>query len=163
LTISLLKSKRGVSPVITVIILTAIGVVVAIVAMLWASGLTGSFMGREEIRAELYGCYSEGDLFVIRARLKNLGNVPSQVSSITINDAPLTAIEGIGLHWVSERGESGDGVPIPLRTGVSVDVELTIPQGASYSGGILTSGMVINLGFRSSPSGYDYKMTVRLP
>jgi FlaG/FlaF family flagellin (archaellin) len=163
LTISLLKSKRGVSPVITLIILTAIGVVIAIAVMLWASGLTGSFMSREDIRPELYELYPEGDSFVIRVRLKNLGNVPSQISSVTINDTPMSAIEGAGLHWVSEQGESGDEVPIPLRIGVSVDVKLTIPNGASYDGGILTSGTTISLGFRSSSSSNDYKVTVRLP
>lgn len=161
--ISLLRSKRGISPVITVIILTAVGIVIAIAVMLWASGLTGSFMDRENIRAELYECYSEEDSFVIRVRLTNLGDTPSKISSVTINDVSLSVIEGADLHWVSEQEESGDGVPIPLRTGVRVDVELTIPYGASCGGGVLTSGTTISLGFQSSLSNVDYKMTVKLP
>lgn len=92
-----------------------------------------------------------------------MGDTPCKISDVTINDVPLSVIEGVGLHWVSEQGESGDGVPIPLRMGVKVDVELTIPYGASYDGGSLTSGATISLGFRSSSSNVDYKMTVRLP
>ncbi|MBO3799600.1 MAG: hypothetical protein FGF52_00870 [Candidatus Brockarchaeota archaeon] len=160
--ISLLKSRRGISPVITAVILIAIGVAIVMPLMLWASGLTGSFTNRENIRAELYECYSEEDLFVIRVGLKNLGDTPSKIAGLTINDVPLSVMEGVDLHWVSEQGESGDEVPIPLKTGVKVKVELKIPYGASYDGGVLTSGTTISLGFHSSRN-IDYKITVRLP
>ncbi|MEM3711934.1 MAG: hypothetical protein QXR97_00105 [Thermoproteota archaeon] len=157
-----LSNKRGISPVITAVIITAVGIAIAIAVMLWVTGLVGSFASYEKIEAGLQGCSLEGGSFKIRTRLKNIGGSLARVSTVLVNNVPLEDIEGAFLSWVSENGESGNSFPIPLNTGVNVDVDLTLPLGASCGGGVLTSGVTISLSFRSS-NNIDYKMTVQLP
>ncbi|MEM2352393.1 MAG: hypothetical protein QXT26_08315 [Thermoproteota archaeon] len=159
---SLLNSKRGISPIITAVIITAVGIAIAITIMLWVTGLVGSFSNYEKIEAGLQGCRLEGGFFKIRTRLKNTGGSLARISTVLVNNVPLEDIEGAFLSWVSENGESGNSFPIPLNTGVNVDVDLTFPSGASCGGGVLTSGGTISLSFRSS-NNIDYKMTVQLP
>lgn len=159
---TLLSSRRGISPVITAVIITVVGIAIAIAIMLWVTGLVGSFASYEKIEAGLQGCRLEEDSFKITTRLKNTGGSPAQISNVLVNNVPLEDIEGAFLSWTSEKGESGNGTPIPLRTGVNVDVDLTLPSGASCGGGILTSGVTISLSFRSS-NNIDYKMVVQLP
>jgi len=143
-------------------VLTAVGICVAIAVMLWISGLVRFFTNYEEIEASLKECRLDGDSFKISARLKNIGESPAQVGIVSVNGVPLGNIEGAVLTWFSEKGESGNGAPIPLGTGVNVDVELTLPYGARCGSGVLTSGVTISLSFRSS-SNVDYKISVQLP
>jgi hypothetical protein len=159
---SILRSRLGISPIIVTVILTAVGVVIAIAVMLWASGLTGTFTNYEKLEVSSQACSLENGHFKIKARLRNTGGSAVQISSILVNNVPMNTVEGAGLSWVSERGESGEGLPIPLRTGVNVDVELTLPYGASFDSGVLTSGITVSISFRSS-SGIDYKLSVELP
>lgn len=158
----LLSSRRGISPVITAVIITAVGITITVAIMLWISGLVRSFANYEKIEADFQGCVLEEGVFKIRTRLKNIGGTMTQVGSILVNDIPLENVEGTGLSWVSENGESGSRTPIPLKTGVNVNVDLKIPSGTSCGGGTLTSGVTITISFRST-GNVDYKIMVKLP
>ncbi|MEM2477918.1 MAG: hypothetical protein QXF13_02705 [Thermoproteota archaeon] len=157
-----LSSKRGISPVITTVVITAVGIAIAIAVILWITGIAGSFANYEKVEAGLHGCWLEEGSFKIRTCLKNTGGSLARISTVLVNNVPIEDIDGARLSWVSENGESGNSVPIPLNTGVNVDVDLTLPSGASCGGGVLTSGVIISLSFRSS-NNIDYKMTVQLP
>ncbi|MEM2998781.1 MAG: DUF4352 domain-containing protein, partial [Thermoproteota archaeon] len=45
----MLNDRRGVSPVITTVIIVAVGITIAIAVALWMTGLVGAFMGYEKI------------------------------------------------------------------------------------------------------------------
>ncbi|MDW8033915.1 MAG: hypothetical protein RMI79_03120 [Nitrososphaerota archaeon] len=143
-------------------ILTAIGIVIAIAVMLWVTGLVGSFVNYEKVEASLQGSQLEEKFFRIRTILKNNGGSSVQVVSVLVNNVPFNDIQGAALSWASETGESGTDTPVPLRTGVNVYVDLKFPYGAYCGGGVLVSGVTISLSFRSS-SGIDYKMITQLP
>jgi hypothetical protein len=158
---NLLENKAGVSSVIEAVLITAVGIVVAIAVMLWISGLTGSFLSYENIGVAGSNCYLDEDVFMIQIRLKNTGT-STRINEVFVNSVPLRDLEDASMSWMVEGGESGNGPPIPLRTGVNVDLNLAIPDGTACGGGILTSGVTVNIMLHSS-SGADYPVSVTLP
>ncbi|MEM2089340.1 MAG: hypothetical protein QXF52_11865 [Thermoproteota archaeon] len=160
---SLLENKAGISSVIQAVVITAIGILIAIGVMLWLSGLTGRFAGRENIGFTSPSCYlyEDENAFRIQIRLKNAG-APMWINDIFINGVPLRNLEDVSMLWVVEGGESGNGLPIQMKTGINVDLTLIIPDGTAYSGGVFTRGVTVNIEFRSS-SGSSYPTSVILP
>ncbi|MEM3079407.1 MAG: hypothetical protein QXF21_03725 [Thermoproteota archaeon] len=55
----MLNDRRGVSPVITTVIIVAVGITIAIAVALWMTGLVGAFMGYEKI--EIRSAYASPD------------------------------------------------------------------------------------------------------
>lgn len=160
---SLLENKTGISSVVEAVVITGIGILIAIGVMLWISGLTGRFTGNENIGVTSPGCYLDDDenAFKIQIRLKNTG-AAAWINDVFINGVPLRNLEGISMFWVVEGGETGNGLPIQVKTGVNVDLNLVIPDGTSYSGGVLTRGVTVNIEFRSS-GGASYPTSLILP
>ncbi|MEM2981075.1 MAG: hypothetical protein QXW09_05460 [Thermoproteota archaeon] len=161
--LSLLEDKAGISSVIEAVLITAVGIVVAIAVMLWISGLTSGFMSYEKIGVAGSSCYldAEEEVFRVQIRLKNTG-ASTRITDVLVNSIPLSNLEGVSMFWMVEDGESGNGLPLPLRTGVNVDLNLVIPDGTPYGSGVLTSGITVNIVLHSS-SGSDYTVSVNLP
>lgn len=160
---SLTGDDTGVSQVIEAVIITAVGIVIAIAVMLWISGLVGSSMGYENIMFVGQNCYldSSQGVFRVEIRVKNTGS-STRISDVLINSVPVDHLENVGLSWVAEGGDSGESLPIMLATGVNVDIELTIPEGIVCGGGVLTSGVTISVKLHSI-HGADYPATITLP
>lgn len=158
---SLLEDETGISSVIEAVLITAVGIVVAIAVMLWISDLTGGFLSYENIGVVGSSCYLDAEVFRVKIRLKNTG-ASTRINDVLVNNIPLSNLEGVSMSWMVEDGESGNRLPLPLRTGVNVDLNLVIPDGTPYGGGVLTSGITINIVLRSS-SGADYTVSVNLP
>jgi hypothetical protein len=160
---SLLKNKAGISSTIEVVVITAVGIIIAIGVMLWISGLTGRFTSSENIRVASPSCYldDEENVFRIQISLKNTG-ASTWINDIFINNVPLRNLEGISILWMVEGGESGNKFPIPMETGFNVDLNLVIPNGTAYSGGVLTRGVTVNIMLHSS-SGADYPVSITFP
>lgn len=161
--LSLFNNKAGISSVIQTVLITAIGVVIAIAAMLWINGLTSSLMRYEKIGVTSHRCYldADEDVFKIQIRLKNTG-ASTQINNVFVNNVPLEDLENVSVFWMVENGDSGNGLPIPVRTGVNVDLNLVMPDGTVSNGGVLTSGVTVNI-MLHSVSGANYLVNVNLP
>ncbi|MGC8831627.1 MAG: hypothetical protein ACP5PQ_03505 [Thermoproteota archaeon] len=160
---SLLEDEAGISSIIEAVLITAVGIVVAIAVMLWISGLTSSLLSYENIGVSGSSCYLDADeeVFRVQIRLKNTG-ASTRINDVLVNSIPIRSLEGVGMSWMVEGGESGNGLPIPLATGVNVDLNLAIPDGTPYGGGVLTSGVTVNIVLHSN-NGADYTVGVTLP
>lgn len=160
---SLLESKTGISSVVEAVVITAVGILIAIGVMLWIIGLTGRFTSNENIGIASPSCYFDDDenAFKIQIRLKNTG-ASAWINDVFINGVPLRNLEDVSMFWVVEGGESGNGFPIQVETGVNVDLNLIIPDGTAYNGGVLTGGVTVNIEFCSS-SGASYPTSLILP
>lgn len=160
---SLLRDKSGISSVIEAVLITAVGIVVAIAVMLWISGLASSFINYEKIEVVSVSSYldADEDVFKIQINLKNNG-ASTRINDIFVNNVPLKDLGNTGIFWKLKNGESGNQFPIPLSTGVNVEVNLVIPDETTYSGGVLTSGVTINIALHSSNNN-NYLVGLNLP
>ncbi|MGQ9479531.1 MAG: hypothetical protein ACUVQ0_05930 [Thermoproteota archaeon] len=152
---------HGASQVIETVIVTAVGIVVAITVMLWITGLIGGSIRYEDVEIISQFCTLEDDVFRIRVKVRNRGSYAG-IDGALVNNAPIESIHGTSVSWSTEDGRSGEKLPIPLNTGVNVDIVFEIPNGAEYPGGVLKSGMTAMFRLHST-SGIDCSFQTNLP
>ncbi|MEM2929879.1 MAG: DUF4352 domain-containing protein [Thermoproteota archaeon] len=149
----MLNDRRGVSPVITTVIIVAVGITIAIAVALWMTGLVGAFMGYEKI--EVRSAFASGNAYTgwtVSISYINTGSTPASIDNVFINNAPYDEW-GITLT---------PNLPWPANIGVEEDVEIDIPSGATFSDQVLTSGVTVTIKFHST-GGKEYFTSVVLP
>ena len=80
------RDRRGITPVVTIIILVAIGIVIALAAAVWLIGLAGTYTRIEEVKITAAYWDDVNDQVVIR--VSNTGAIPVTIDDIYINDTP---------------------------------------------------------------------------
>lgn len=149
----MLNDRRGVSPVITTVIIVAVGITIAIAVALWMTGLVGAFMGYEKI--EIRSCFATGnnnDGWVITISYINTGSSPASIDNVFVNNVPIDT-------W----GITADPeLPWSANVGGAETVTLEIPSGTSYSNQNLVSGVTVTIKLHST-GGKEYFTSVVLP
>ena len=158
----LLKDKRGISPVITTVILVAVGIALAVAIGLWMSGLVATFTRFEKLEVTSAYAVSSDDCWEVHATIKNTGSADATITSIMVNGVPIQAPITSDPPVSSTQSQT-------LPVGSSQDFTLTIsatggsaawPPGSTTSK--LTSGVTVNIVFHSA-AGKDYPTSVTLP
>jgi hypothetical protein len=143
-----MKDKRGISPVITTVIIVAVGIAIAIAVALWMSGLISIFTRFEKI--EIRNAYptQSGTDFIITVNLIDTGSADTSIDSILINgrlfadwgatcDQTLPFAVAVGnvytFHLQFANGATASGSDAKLVDGVTVTVEFHSTGGKSYS------------------------------
>ncbi|MEM2940151.1 MAG: DUF4352 domain-containing protein [Thermoproteota archaeon] len=149
----ILKDRRGISPVITTVIIVAVGITIAIAVALWMTGLVGAFMGYEKI--EIRNKYPEplsGGGWDIHITYLNTGSTAAKIDGVYINDAPYD-------EWGADLDTP---LPWDANIGTEEDHTITIPDGATYGGQNLVSGVTVQIKLHST-GGKEYFTSVVLP
>jgi flagellin-like protein len=154
----LLKDRRGISPVITTVILVAVGIAIAVAIALWMSGLVGLFTRFEKIEIKnSYVDVDNGD-FVVYVTFANTGSSDASIDSVLINGKPLEAW-GAGLQT---DPPVVSGTPLAVPVGTTISLTITIPPGTKSGEAELKSGVTVTVTLHST-SGKDYPTSVALP
>ena len=148
----LLKDKRGISPVITTVILVAVGIALAVAIGLWMSGLVATFTRFEKLEITSAYAVSSGSGWNAYVIVNNTGSADATVSTIMVNGIPID-----GTTIAVDKT-----LPYPLPVGTGEKFTLTITKDASWGGGKLTSGITINIVLHTA-AGKDYPASVTLP
>ncbi len=166
--ISKLTKRRAVSPVIATVVLVAVTITVAVAVAYWMSGIAGQYTAFEKV--EIQSGYATlgvgtGSGWTVTIELKNTGTATATLTSVFINDIPVTT------YGMTEPGDTTPpsigtdltGTSIPLTDGLpitsgSVDT-VYVYIGPTY--GTLSPGTTINIKLHSA-SGMDYIKLVKL-
>jgi len=149
-----IRDKRGISPVITTVILVAVGIAIAVAVALWMSGLVGLFTRFEqlEIKNRYVDAYTNGS-FQVHVIFSNTGTTDTSVDSVLVNGKPYSA-------W----GSTSINATLPLAAPVGNQKHLliTIPSGAKSGDAILRSGVTVTVTLHTT-GGKEYLTSVALP
>jgi flagellin-like protein len=150
---NLLKDRRGISPVITTVILVAVGIAIAVAIALWMSGLVGLFTRFEKI--EIKNAYVEvnGANFEVNVVFSNTGSSDTSIDALLLNGKPCSS-------WGSTTFNGT--LPIAAPVGVQKLIVVTIPSGAKSGDATLTSGVTVTITLHST-GGKEYPASVALP
>ena len=149
----LVRDKRGISPVITTVILVAVGIAIAVAVALWMSGLVGLFTRFEqlEIKSRYVDAYTNGS-FQIHVIFSNTGTTDTSVDNVLVNGKPYGEW-GCSLNYE---------LSIPAPIGTENHLIVTIPSGASSGAAELKSGVTVTITLHST-GGKEYLTSVALP
>jgi flagellin-like protein len=100
----LLRNRRGLSPVVSAVILIAVTVAVALVATTWLSTMTFSFTATEEL--VVTGCTWSSDASYADLTIKNQGTSMVTVQSAQISDDDASQITFVSGDSSVNAGET---------------------------------------------------------
>lgn len=166
----ILKDRRGISPVITTVIIVAVGITIAIAVALWMTGLVGAFMGYEKV--EIRSRFADpqvGGGWIVTIKYKNTGSTPAKIDNVFLNNVPFTEWDSgeTTIDWETDTA-SGTLDPddsttfAPANVGEDVELTITIPADAQYGGQTLTSGVTVEIKLHST-GGREYFTSIVLP
>ncbi|MEM4229526.1 MAG: DUF4352 domain-containing protein [Thermoproteota archaeon] len=150
----MLNDRRGVSPVITTVIIVAVGITIAIAVALWMTGLVGAFMGYEKIEIRSAYASPDGTGWKVKITFNNTGSSPTRIDNIFVNNVPLK-------EWDPDI-ECDQNLPLTVEVGQGKTVELSIKGGTKTSGMTLASGVTVTIKLHST-GGKEYFTSVVLP
>jgi FlaG/FlaF family flagellin (archaellin) len=160
----MLNDRRGVSPVITTVIIVAVGITIAIAVALWMTGLVGAFMGYEkvEIRSVYADPQTEGGWTVYLSYI-NTGSSPAKIDNVFINGAPFKSWKDITITYDSKELNPDDSSTFaPANVGTAGQLKIEISDGAAFGNQKLVSGVTIEIKLHST-GGKEYFASVVLP
>ena len=120
----LLRAKRGVSPVISTVILVAVAITVAVAVSYWMGGIAGQYTRFEKL--EIVSAYAVKDTIAgqwnVTMSVKNTGSTDSTISGVYINDQPGTDYTPV---------ITDDATDVTVASGASVTIHVYIDQASS--------------------------------
>jgi len=156
----IMEDRRGISPVITTVIIVAVGITIAIAVALWMTGLVGLFMGYEKLEVATPWREVSDNNFLIHFTVKNTGGTSATVDNVLVNDIP------IGSYNPSISLKNGTNtplnIPFSLNVGASLNITMTVPKGAKAGGNTLVSGVSVTIKLHTA-SGREYYTSTTLP
>ena len=157
----LLKDKRGISPVITTVILVAVGIALAVAIGLWMSGLVATFTRFEKL--EITSAYAvsnpDGKTWTAYITVNNTGSADATITTIMINGIPNSDWK-TGATIASDTTYST--LPCSVSVGSGAKFKITLTKGSTIGSTTLTSGITLNIVLHSA-AGKDYPASVTLP
>ena len=147
-----MKDKRGISPVITTVIIVAVGIAIAIAVALWMSGLVGIFTRFEKLEIRNSYATKPSD-FMVKISFINTGSADTTVDSVLINGRLYT-------EWLGAK--VNQTLPLPVPVGNLINMLVTFPDGSTSSGALLVSGVTVNIALHTT-GGKEYSTAVTLP
>jgi archaeal type IV pilus assembly protein PilA len=149
---NLRRNIKGMSIVISTVIIVAISITMAIAVGFWAMGIGNSFTKFEKLEfVSIYADPPSGNRFSIYIQIKNTGTAAATINNVFLNGRPWSA---------------------PTSGGVVTQnlVSLVIPVGQRYNNGLITlpnggtwnSGDFVEIEIETT-AGRTYSNTVALP
>ncbi|MCD6444986.1 DUF4352 domain-containing protein [Candidatus Bathyarchaeota archaeon] len=151
------RGRRGISPVISTIIIVAVAIAISIAVAFWLGGITAIFTRFEKL--EITSAYatsyedSENYNWTVKLIVKNTGTSDATIENILINNIPYTdyGTSGVDINW---------SLPISLPTGEDVAIEIYI--NATAGDYTFAHGQSVTITLHTA-GGQDYPKTVALP
>ena len=153
----LLKDKKGISPVITTVILVAVGIALAVAIGLWMSGLVATFTRFEKLEITSAYAVSSASGWDAYITVNNTGSADATITTIMINGIPNSDWGG---NAAIASGYST--LPCPVSVGSGTKFKITLTKGGKIGSTTLTSGITLNIVLHSA-AGKDYPASVTLP
>ena len=168
----LLKDKKGISPVITTVILVAVGIALAVAIGLWMSGLVATFTRFEKLEVSSAYAISTQTGWTVTIIAKNTGSADATISTIMINGIPVPNAQnapGVGQITYS-TGNAGPtafdpdtGAPVAVGSTITFTIPLSNAADQNTIGTTtLSPGITLNIVLHSA-AGKDYPASVTLP
>jgi flagellin-like protein len=167
----LLKDKKGISPVITTVILVAVGIALAVAIGLWMSGLVATFTRFEKLEVTSAYAVSTSGGWSVYVAAKNTGSADATITSLMINGIPTTSISGItgwkvnatvGTTVVTSTDEDPGNKPVSVPVGATLKIQFYLTSNTKIGSGTAISGITLNVVLHSA-AGKDYPASVTLP
>jgi len=152
----LLKDKRGISPVITTVILVAVGIALAVAIGLWMSGLVATFTRFEKLEvtdAFAVANYTSAGKpgWTVKITAKNTGSADATITTVMINGIPAN-------NTVLNKPT----LPVSITVGGKSEFTIYLVQQTTIGSTLLTPGITVNIVLHSA-AGKDYPASVTLP
>ncbi len=160
----MLNDRRGVSPVITTVIIVAVGITIAIAVALWMTGLVGAFMGYEKIEIRsVYADPQTGGGWKVYLNYINTGSSPAKIDNVFINGAPFKSWTTITVKWDSTTLDPASSASFaPANVGTAGTLTIAISSDATFGNQKLVSGVTVEIKLHST-GGKEYFASVVLP
>ena len=165
------KGRRGISPVISTIIIVAVAIAISIAVAFWLGGITAIFTRFEklEITSAYATATNSSDTWKIVISVKNTGTSDATITDILINNIPIkeyasqigntTSADNSVINFGTTYDDVTDGVSYPLKTGNEVEITFYIKSSTTYA---FTAGQSVTITIHTA-AGQDYPKTVALP
>ena len=151
----IMKSRKGISPVIATVILVAVAITVSVSVAYWMGGISSLYTRLEKIEVQSATATKAADgSYTITLACKNTGSADATIDSVFINGKPLSQYPGVPVGVTSSIVGSGTSVV----AGDSATVTVTVPalQGVPF-----TAGTTIEVKLHTA-AGKDYPQMVTL-
>ncbi|RLF23567.1 MAG: hypothetical protein DRN15_05825 [Thermoprotei archaeon] len=138
------NDKKGITPVVAIIILVAVAIAVSIAAAMWLIGLTGAYTKTEEVRfTTAYARDFDGDgTSEIRIIIKNTGTTSVTIDAVYVNDVPHSDLypSEATLYTDTTMGTTLS-LPQTLNPGSTLEIVIdwNFQSGVSYEIGVHTA------------------------
>ena len=152
----LLKDKKGISPVITTVILVAVGIALAVAIGLWMSGLVATFTRFEKL--EVTNAFAVANYtsdsqsgWTVKVTVKNTGSADATITTVMINGIP-----------ANSTVLNKPTLPAPITVGSQREFTIYLLKQKTIGSTLLTPGITLNIVLHSA-AGKDYPASVTLP
>jgi FlaG/FlaF family flagellin (archaellin) len=145
--------SKGMSPVITTIIIVAVGIPLAIAVGIWMGGLVTTYTRSERLEMTQAIASMEGGTFTIIANFTNKGSSDTTVTELMINEKPYYSWSGATVS---------PALPLAAPTGEGLSLKVQFPNRSTDGNALLTSGLTVTIALRTS-GGVEYSRMVVLP
>ena len=173
------KSRRGISPVISTIIIVAVAIAISIAVAFWLGGITSIFTRFEKL--EITSAYAKAERYNdldgwnITLTIKNTGTTDATITDILINNIPISAYNDTSKKlsndgttnatWRCPELDEGTAdyvaeVSLPIKTGDTITLYIWLRS--KDSDGPFTAGQSVTITVHTA-GGQDYPKTVVLP
>ncbi len=172
-TITKLRNRKAISPVIATVILVAVAISVSVGVSYWMSGISAQYTEFEKIEIQTgYSTFTPSSGWLIDISLKNSGSAVSTITHLFINDVPVTltadatettsgtpdvVVDGFANEDPGKIVTDIDITGLSLLAGESATVKIWIDYGYAK----LSSGTTVNVKLHSA-GGMDYIKLVKL-
>ena len=147
----IMKSRKGISPVIATVILVAVAITVSVSVAYWMGGISSLYTRLEKIEVQsATAVKGVAGNYTITLAVKNTGSADATIDSVFINGKPLSQFPGVTANLVS------GGTPVIAGGSASVVVSVPANQGAPFS-----AGTTIEVKLHTA-AGKDYPQMVTL-
>ncbi|MEM0328640.1 MAG: archaellin/type IV pilin N-terminal domain-containing protein [Thermoproteota archaeon] len=150
---TMLKDKRGISPVITTVILVAVGIALAVAIGLWMSGLVSTFTRFEKLEVSAYAIPNSNGTWTVYVTANNTGAADATITYVLINNIPNS-------NW-NGNATVKPSPPVTINVGSGKTFIITLTKGKTIGSTTLSPGITINIVLHSA-AGKDYPYSVPL-
>jgi flagellin-like protein len=148
----IMKSRKGISPVIATVILVAVAITVSVSVAYWMGGISSLYTRLEKIEVQsATAIKGVGGDYTITLAVKNTGSADATIDSVFINGKPLSQFGG---NVTTNLATGGTAVV----AGGSASVEAYVAAGA---GAPFSAGTTIEVKLHTA-AGKDYPQMVTL-
>ncbi len=168
--------KKGISPVLATVIIVAVTITIAVAISYWMGGIAGLYTRFEKIEISYANVQwdSTHNYWKITLKVKNTGSADATIDDIFLNGVTISDVKsGTNTYANYDTSSTLDGltfgnstssvsVSIPLNSGSSTYIGITLPNQATMGSSTAVAGLSLEIKLHTS-AGKDYPKIVTLP